>query len=97
MRITLKRSGGFGGIQSSAALDVEKLPEKKSIEIRKLIDASDFFNLPKSINAKSPQPDRFEFELTVEDDKRSHTVSIAEQAASKELKDLLSWLRKNVK
>jgi hypothetical protein len=97
MRITLKRSGGFGGIQSSASLDVEKLPDKKSIEIHKLIDASDFFNLPNRIDAKSAQPDRFQFELTIEDDKRSHTVSIAEQAASKALKDLLSWLRKNLK
>ena len=97
MRITLNRSGGLTGMQSTASLEVEKLPGKKASEVRRLIDASGFFDLPKTISVKSPQPDRFQFELTIEDAQRSKTVSIAEQAAPKELKNLLSWLRKNLK
>ena len=97
MRITLKRSGGFGGIRTAASLDLAKLTEKKAAEARRLVDATKFFDLPATIRAKTAHPDRFQFDLTIEDDARSHTVSIAEEAASKELKSLLSWLRKNLK
>jgi hypothetical protein len=41
--------------------------------------------------------DRFQFDLTIEDGDRSHTVSIAEEAAPPELKALLAWLQKNLK
>lgn len=97
MRITLKRSGGFGGIQTTASLDIEKLPAKKAAELRLLVEGCGFFALPKIIRAKSPQPDRFQLDLTIEDDKQAHTVSIAEEAASKEVKALLGWLAKNLK
>jgi hypothetical protein len=93
----LKRSGGFGGIQTAASLDLEQLPEKQAAEARRLIERVKFFDLPKAIRAKSPQPDRFQFDVTIEDDDRSHTVSVAEDAASPDLKLLLSWLGKNLK
>jgi hypothetical protein len=96
VRITLKRSGGFGGIRTAASLDLTKLTEKKVAEARRLVNATKFFDLPATIRAKSAQPDRFQFDLTIEDDDRSHTVSIAEEAASKELKALLKWLQKNL-
>jgi hypothetical protein len=96
VRIILKRSGGFAGIQTAASLDLEKLPEKKAAEARLLIEKSKFFDLPKTVRAKRPEPDRFQFDVTIEDGDRSHTVSIAEEAASKDLKLLLSWLRKNL-
>jgi hypothetical protein len=53
--------------------------------------------LPASIRPQRPQPDRFQFDLTIEADDRTHTVSIAEEAASKELRALLAWLQKNLK
>jgi hypothetical protein len=97
VRITLKRSGGFAGIQTTASLDIEKLSAKKAAELRLLVAGCKFFGLPKIIRAKSPEPDRFQFDLTIEEDKLSHTVSIAEEAASAELKALLTWLGKNMK
>ena len=97
MRITLKRSGGFGGIQTTASLDLDTPSDAKAAEARRLIDAADFFNLPKTIRLQQQQPDRFQFELTIEDGQRSHTVSTSEDAASKELKTLVSWVQKNAK
>jgi hypothetical protein len=97
VRITLKRSGGFGGIRTTASLDLSKLPKKKIAEAQALIDAVKFFDLPSSIRPDHPQPDRFQFELTIETDNRTHTVSIAEEAASKELRALLAWVQKNLK
>lgn len=96
MRITLKRSGGFSGIRTTASLDLSKLPKNKIAEAKALIDAAKFFDLPRSIQPDRPQPDRFQFELTIETDDRAHTVSIAEEAASKDLRALLAWLQKNL-
>ena len=97
MRITLKRSGGFSGIRTTASLDLANLPKKKVAEAQALIDAAKFFDLPAAIRSERPQPDRFQFDLTIEADDRVHTVSIAEEAASKELRALLAWLQKNLK
>jgi hypothetical protein len=92
----LKRSGGFGGIRTTASLDLSTLPKKKAAAVQALIDAAKFFDLPASIRPKHPQPDRFQFELTIEAGDRTHTVSISEEAASKELRALLAWLQKNL-
>jgi len=97
VRITLKRSGGFAGIRTTASLDFSNLPKKKVAEAQALIDAAKFFDLPASIRPQRPQPDRFQFDLTIETDDRAHTVSIAEEATSKELRALLAWLQKNLK
>jgi hypothetical protein len=97
MRITLKRSGGFGGISTAASLDLTKESEKKAAAARRLVNAAKFFDLPTTIRLKSQQRDRFQFELNIDDGDRSHTVSIAEEAASPELKALLAWLQKNLK
>lgn len=97
MRITLKRSGGFSGIRTTASLDFSNLPKKKAAQAQALIDAAKFFDLPASIQPERPQPDRFRLDLTIETEDRAHTVSIAEEAASKELRVLLAWLQKNLK
>ena len=97
MRITLKRSGGFGGIRTTASLDISKLAPDTSAEIRRLIDGANFFNLPKTIHAERPQPDRFHYELTIEGEGQSHTVCIGEEAASSALKSLIAWVQRNSK
>jgi hypothetical protein len=97
LRITLKRSGGFGGIRTTASLDISKLAPDKSAEICRLIDGANFFKLPKTIQPQSPQADRFHYELTIEGEGQSHTVFIGEEAASSALKSLIAWVQKNSK
>jgi hypothetical protein len=97
LHITLKRSGGFGGIRTTVSLDISKLAPAKGAEIRRLIDGADFFKLPQTIHTRRPQPDRLHYELTIEDDQQVHTVSISEEALSPELKSLIAWTQKNAK
>jgi hypothetical protein len=97
LRITLKRSGGFGGIRTTVSLDTSKLAADKRAEIRRLIDGADFFKLPQTIHTRRAHPDRFHYELTVEDDQQVHTVSISEEALPSQLKSLIGWVQKNSK
>jgi hypothetical protein len=93
----LNRSGGFGGLRATVSLDGSKLPPEKSAELRGLIDAADFFKLPQTIPTRRPQPDRFHYELTIEDGQQVHTVSVSEEVLSPGLKSLIVWLQKHAK
>ena len=53
-----------------------------------------FFHLPETLAGEAPQPDRFQYRLTVAaDDGREHTVAFAEEAASPALNELVAALQ----
>lgn len=92
MRMTIERSGGFAGITMTKVFDTATLPETEAKQLRQLVDAADFFRLPKTITSNSPQPDRFQYQLTGEDNGKQHTVDVSEQAVPGTLRPLLEWL-----
>lgn len=92
MRMTFERTGGFAGITMTKVLDTTTLPENEAKQLRQLIDAADFFRLPNIIPSHSPQPDRFQYQLTVEDDGKQHSVEVGEQAIPGTLRPLIDWL-----
>ncbi|MBA3921102.1 MAG: hypothetical protein H0X31_05070 [Nostocaceae cyanobacterium] len=92
MKIGFERSGGFAGMVTSKEIDTTTLPNSESNQLRQLVETADFFRLPAKITARTPQPDRFEYQLTVEDNGKKHTVTVGEQAVPGKLKPLLDWL-----
>jgi hypothetical protein len=92
MRMTLERTGGFAGITMTKVVDSTTLPDNEAKQLRHLVDAADFFRLPKTIKSNSPQPDRFQYELTAEDNGKKHTVEVGEQAVPGTLRPLIEWL-----
>jgi hypothetical protein len=92
MRMTIERTGGFAGISMTKIVDTTTLPDNEANQLRQLVDAADFFRLPKTITSKSPQPDRFQYQLTLEDKGKQHTVEVGEQAVPGTLRPLLEWL-----
>ena len=92
MRMTFERTGGFAGISITKVVDTTTLPDNEAKQLRQLVDAAAFFHLPASITSNTPQPDRFEYQLTVEDNGKQHTVEVSEQAVPKTLKPLIEWL-----
>ncbi|HEY9632171.1 MAG TPA: protealysin inhibitor emfourin [Coleofasciculaceae cyanobacterium] len=92
MRMTIERTGGFAGISMTKVVDTTTLPDNEANQLRQLVDAADFFRLPKTITSKSPQPDRFQYQLTLEDKGKQHTVEVGEQAVPGTLRPLLEWL-----
>jgi hypothetical protein len=92
MRMTFERTGGFAGITMTKVFDTTTLPENEANQLRQLVDAADFFRLPATITSNTPQPDRFQYQLTVEENGKQHTVEVSEQAVPGTLRPLLEWL-----
>ena len=92
MRISFERSGGFAGITMKTAVEEKDLTPDEAQKLRQLVEEADFFNSPGKIASRSPQPDRFQYELRLEEKGRQHTVTMSEEAMPAKLKPLVNWL-----
>ncbi|NJP08398.1 MAG: hypothetical protein HC866_02105 [Leptolyngbyaceae cyanobacterium RU_5_1] len=91
MQISFERSGGFTGIPMRATVDTASLPSAEANHLRSLIESANFFRLPSAV-APSAQPDRFQYQLTVAENNREHTVTMGESTVPGTLRPLLDWL-----
>ena len=91
MQITLERSGGFTGIPLTITVDTASLSPDQATQLRHLVEAADFFHLPAAPSTPA-QPDRFEYEVTVQEGDRKHTLTFGEVAVPEALRPLLNWL-----
>jgi len=92
MRISFERTGGFAGLQSRGEVDSEKLPAKQAQELERLVEEARLFDQPAEISAPQRARDQYQYELTVEDGNRTHTIQTSDTAASDELRNLIRWL-----
>ncbi|MDD5320464.1 MAG: hypothetical protein PHD43_07600 [Methylococcales bacterium] len=91
MQVTVKRTGGFTGIPLTKTVDSATLPQQEAILLHQMMAAADFFKLPSTIPF-TPQPDRFQYQITVEQEGKQHGVMFGETAVPASLKPLLNWL-----
>ena len=91
MRLTLTRSGGLAGVlPRPVALDTATLPRAVARRLEKLVATVDFFNLPPRMAARTRQPDRWQFTLSIiSNEGREHTVTCDEEAATEPLLELI--------
>jgi len=92
MRIEFERFGGFAGMRLRATVQTETLPAAQAQEIEALVVAADFFDVPPNLSAPQPAADRFQYEVTVTDGERCHTVRADEAAVPVTLQPLLRRL-----
>jgi hypothetical protein len=91
MQITLERSGGFTGIPLTITVDTATLSPDQVTQLRHFVETADFFHMPAAPSIPA-QPDRFEYEVTVQEGDRTHTVTFGEVAVPEPLRPLLNWL-----
>ena len=93
MQIRFQRSGGFAGRLLTADIDTEQLSGAEAERLAQLVQDCDFFALPERL---PPPPaaaaDYFEYEVTVEQARRKHTVRANEAAVPPRMEPLLSRL-----
>ena len=73
-------------------VDEEDLSAPRAAILRRLVKAADCFRLSQRLAADPKQPDRFQYELTLEDGEHRRTITIDEEAATPTLLKLLEWL-----
>jgi hypothetical protein len=92
MRIYLERTGGFAGMSRTMTVDTTSIPKETANLLPQLLEESNFFNLPAYIDSPSPQPDRLQYQLTIEDNGQTHSVSVGESSIPTNLKPLIEWV-----
>lgn len=91
MRVSVKKSGGIAGLKVRAEIDSEQLSPKQEREMKDLVERADLFDQPAKPGGKS-MPDQFQYEVTVEDQGKTHSFVTNEAAASDDLLELVDWL-----
>jgi hypothetical protein len=92
--IKFERTGGFMGMRVAAEFDLDDLPDEQARQLCKLLDDTDFDELPETLSSESQISDGYSYSITVEAGKVSHTVTIPSGAPEKlhPLLDLLSQI-----
>ena len=91
-RIKYERTGGFAGIRIATDFKPEDLPDEQLRPLLELLDDMDFKELPAQLTGKSPMPDQFTYEITVETKKWEHTVIAGDASAPDKLQELFRLL-----
>lgn len=92
MKISFEQTGGFAGLLFTITIDTAELTPDEAEKLVRMVDDAGFFSLPARIAFPRPQPDRFQYQLTVEESGRRHTVTINEEAMPTTLSPLVKWL-----
>jgi hypothetical protein len=96
MRIHLGRTGGFGGLGQTAAVDDSTLADDEREELRRLVEHADPWSLPDDVPGPAPAPDRFRYRLTVEDGERRREIRVREEALPETLRPLVRWMEDRI-
>ena len=84
-KLTILGPGLLGGSIGLAARQ-----RKVARRVESLVAGANFFELPKTLSVKTPQPDRFQYSLQIaHEDGREHAITCDEEAAGSDLRDLL--------
>lgn len=82
MEIWVERSGGFAGLKERiASVDTAALGRAKAEPLENLIESVGFFGLPAVIPGVAVGADLFQYEITVVDGPRRHSVAFVEDDA----------------
>ena len=96
MRIIFERSGGIMGLKSSLTIKLDELPLDQAETLRRLLDESKFFTLTEKPPTR-PNPDGFQYTITVEIDTAKRTVHTSDTSAPEELRPLLQELSRRAR
>jgi hypothetical protein len=91
MHLIVERTGGFTGIPLTKTIDSASLSQQEAASLHQMMVAAGFFELPATIPS-TPHPDRFQYQITVEQEGKRHSVTVGETAVPSNLKPLLNWL-----
>jgi hypothetical protein len=90
IKLRIVKGGGIAGFRFESRIDSDKLTPEQARELRKLIDAAHFFELPAQF-PDSGVRDGFGYHITVEVGGKKHSVNVDESLVPKDLLPLINW------
>jgi hypothetical protein len=96
MRIRFQMEGGiayFPGLNKPIEVDSETLPAQESNALKQMLAAAHFFDLPTEVNPPPHGADQRQYTITVEDDKRIHTVRLTDPIENPNLQALVAYMQ----
>ena len=96
MKIEFSVEGGvayFPGLSKPTLIDSDELPAAGAAELRRLVDAAHFFDLPATHAAVRGAADYQQYTISVQAGRRRHTARVADPIADPALQDLVDALK----
>ncbi len=99
MQILYQRTGGFAGLRINGKIDLEELEDEIVEKIERLLEKSEFFELPERLESPPQAADQFNYTITVESKKGVHSVTFCHPVSESlgELSELLFRLMRRQK
>jgi len=86
------RSGGFAGITRTTTADTNRLAPGDQRQLVALVRQAGLAGTGPSQSAASPQPDRFSYTVTVDDQGQKLSADFSEQSLPEAVQTLISWV-----
>lgn len=92
MKVSVVRGGGFAGLVTTTTADSESLSPEHAGVLESKVTQTGVLDLPSQISGPTRQPDRFNYEVTIEKDGKIHKIVAAEEELPENLKSLIIWV-----
>lgn len=92
MHIQFERTGGFAGMHLNYMVNTDSLPQDEIDVLQEEIEEACFFDLPAKIHDPSAGNDRFEYQITIRDGAKQHSVVVGDAELDDALRPLVQHL-----
>ena len=86
------RGGGFGGLVRTTTADTDHLSPRDREELAVLVREAGLLQASPPASAEEPEPDRFTYAVTVQDQGQEHQARFSERSLPGEVRNLISWV-----
>jgi hypothetical protein len=77
-------------------IETQDLSPAEAQQLEQLVKEADFFQL-NSVTDRSPRPDRFGYQISIEAEGRSHSIQVQEENMPAQLRPLIEWVQQNAR
>jgi hypothetical protein len=92
MKVSIVRGGGLPGLVKTTTVDSATLSPQDAETLAGMVDEARLHDHPSGDRVGTAEPDRFTFQITVEDGDRQHQVSFEEGSVTPGVRSLISWV-----
>jgi Emfourin len=92
MRVSVVRGGGLGGLARTTTADTDRLAPADRQELAALVRQAGLLDAPAPASPGEPEPDRFTYTVTVEDQGHERRARFSERSLPGEVRNLINWV-----